>query len=61
VSAETYLVFARKSADEALTAVGTIASQPNAVADAARERFGGEWLEMIAIPKSMAAWAIEEE
>ncbi len=61
VSMDTFLVFARKKADDALTAIGTISDPGNTVVAAARARFGDDWLEMIAIPKSAAAWAIEEE
>lgn len=58
----TYLVFARRQADEALTAVGSLeAPRQDQLQTLARERFGSEWLEVIAIPRSTAAWAIEEE
>jgi hypothetical protein len=58
---DTFLVFARKKADDALTAIGTISASGDAIADTVRARFGDDWLEMIAIPKSAATWAIEEE
>jgi hypothetical protein len=58
----TYLVFARKKAEEALTEVGRVAaSDPSALREIARRDFGEGWLEMIAIPQSSAAWAIQEE
>jgi hypothetical protein len=58
---DTFLVFARKKADDALTAIGTISANGSAVVEKARAQFGEDWLEMIAIPKSAAAWALEEE
>jgi hypothetical protein len=61
-TSQTYLVFARKKAEEALTEVGRVAAPDRAsIAEVARRQFGESWLEMIAIPESAAAWAIEEE
>jgi hypothetical protein len=61
-TAQTYLVFARKKAEEALTEVGRVVAPDRAsIAEIARRDFGDGWLEMIAIPQSAAAWAIEEE
>jgi hypothetical protein len=61
VTVETWLLFARKKADDALTAIGTITSESAGVAAEARQEFGDDWLEMVAIPKTAAVWAIEEE
>jgi hypothetical protein len=61
-SATTYLVFARKKAEEALSEVGRVeAPDRTALLEIARREFGDSWLEMIAIPQSSAAWAIQEE
>ncbi|HET9886734.1 MAG TPA: hypothetical protein VFR10_04415 [bacterium] len=61
-TSQTYLVFARKKAEEALTEVGRIvAPDRQAIMQIACRDFGDSWLEMIAIPQSSAAWAIEEE
>lgn len=57
-----YLVFARKTAEDALAALGTVTAEADAAAAAhAKSSFGEDWLEMIAIPESVAAWAIREE
>jgi hypothetical protein len=59
-----WFVFARKKADEPLAAIGELEAEQNGspgVASAARTRYGDEWLEMIAIPRAAASWAIEEE
>ena len=61
-TSQTYLVFARKKAEEALTEVGRVTAADRAsIVEIARRDFGENWLEMIAIPQSAAAWAIEEE
>jgi hypothetical protein len=61
-TSQTYLVFARKKAEEALTEVGRVAAPDRkSIGEIARRDFGDGWLEMIAIPESAAAWAIEEE
>jgi hypothetical protein len=58
----TYLVFARKKAEEALTEIGRVAAPDHAaLQEIARRDFGDSWLEMIAIPQGSAAWAIQEE
>ncbi len=57
-----YFVFARKKADQPLAAVGELAADSSeAVARLARERFGEEWLELVAVPADAASWAIREE
>ncbi len=61
VIVETYLLFARKRADEALTALGSIETESAALSARAREKFGDDWLEMIAIPEGAASWAIQED
>lgn len=59
---DLYFVFARKKADEPLTAVGELtAESKDAVAAAAQSQFGAEWLELVAVPASAASWAIREE
>lgn len=55
-------VYARREQDEALTRLGsvTIAGESD-VAAAVRERYGDDWLELVAIPGESIAWAIGKE
>ena len=59
---ETWVVFARKEYAEALTQVGTLELEPGqAVAERARQEYGEQWLELVAIPEKRISWAIREE
>ena len=58
---EKYLVFARSEYDEPLEHRGKVeASGDEEAAKLARERHGGDWLEMVLVPVSKAYWAENE-
>lgn len=59
---QTWFVFGRKTYEEALTQIGRLdAEAGKAVDDAARARYGSDWLELVAIPEARISWAIREE
>lgn len=60
-----YLIFARREYQQPLEWIGTVAldgQAPEAELDRrARERFGDEWLEMVAVPQPAALQVIPME
>ena len=58
----TFEVYARREQDQALTRLGTVnLSDDSDVAAAVKERYGDDWLELVAIPGESIAWAIGKE
>jgi hypothetical protein len=58
----SYVVFARKRPDEALTRVGSVSAKDDQELEAAVTREHGEdWLELVAIPAGQIDWAIRED
>ena len=58
----TFEVYARREQDEALTHIGTVdLGAGSDVAAAVTDRYGDEWLELVAIPGEKIAWAIGKE
>ncbi|HMB69196.1 MAG TPA: hypothetical protein VKU85_07780 [bacterium] len=59
---QTYEVYARRGQDEALTHLGAVELSGGLdVAAAVKERYGDDWLELVAIPGEKIAWAIGKE
>jgi hypothetical protein len=59
---QTFEVYARREQDQALTHIGTVdLSGGSDVAAAVKERYGDDWLELVAIPGEEIAWAIGKE
>lgn len=57
----TFEVYARREQDEALTRIGTVTLAGGSdVRAAVKERYGDDWLELVAIPGESIAWAIGE-
>lgn len=60
-----YLVFARKEYQQPLEWIGTLTfdndAQQTELDQRARERFGNEWLEMVAVPRPAALQVIPLE
>jgi hypothetical protein len=58
---QTFEVYARREQDQALTRIGTVSLSGDDVTAAVRERYGDDWLELVAIPGESIAWAIGKE
>ena len=59
---QTFEVYARREQDEALTHIGTVdLGAGSDIAAAVRERYGDDWLELVAIPGEKIVWAIGKE
>lgn len=55
---ETFEVYARKEEEEPLKHIGTIEVEGDDLAGAVEKEYGGDWLELVAIPGTSIGWAI---